>query len=195
MLGVVGWKVWPVSNFAQQHATTSNNMQQGVQTDATCNIQQCCVRLHGSLQKKKVWNENSHLTICNSVKFWMPIVGVFTSNSFSLVPLPWKIPLEEQHPAGKCSKSLELFTSVRRYTVLSSHFRPCDVLPESCFQLLSYPRAYVCKTYNKRQIPLSCVQTDATLLDVTCWVRLHTLLHFVGCCCVLLRKVWNLSNF
>ena len=41
MLGVVGWKVWPVSNVAQQHATTSNNMQQGVQTDATCNIQQC----------------------------------------------------------------------------------------------------------------------------------------------------------
>ena len=24
-------------------------MQQGVQTDATCNIQQCCVRLHGAL--------------------------------------------------------------------------------------------------------------------------------------------------
>ena len=41
MLGFVGWKVWLVSNFAQQHAKTSNNMQQGVQTDATCNIQQC----------------------------------------------------------------------------------------------------------------------------------------------------------
>ena len=41
MLGVVGWNVWPVSNFAQEHATTSNNMQQGVQTDATSNIQQC----------------------------------------------------------------------------------------------------------------------------------------------------------
>ena len=26
MLGVVGWKVWPVSNFAQQHATTSNRV-------------------------------------------------------------------------------------------------------------------------------------------------------------------------
>ena len=26
--------------FAQQHVTTSNNMQQGVQTDATCSIQQ-----------------------------------------------------------------------------------------------------------------------------------------------------------
>ena len=33
-----------------------------------------------------------------------------------------------------------------------------------------------------------------TLLDVTCHVRLHTLLHVVGCCCVLLRKVWNRSN-
>ena len=28
-----------------------------------------------------------------------------------------------------------------------------------------------------------------TLLDVTCSVRLHTLLHIVACCCVLLRKV------
>ena len=34
-----------------------------------------------------------------------------------------------------------------------------------------------------------------TLLDVTCCVRLHTLLHVVGCCCVLLRKVWNRPNF
>ena len=33
---------------AQQHATTSNNMQQGVQTDTTCNIQQCCVRLQAA---------------------------------------------------------------------------------------------------------------------------------------------------
>ena len=33
--------VWTVSNFAQQLPTTHNNMQQGVQTDATCNIQQC----------------------------------------------------------------------------------------------------------------------------------------------------------
>ena len=28
-----------------------------------------------------------------------------------------------------------------------------------------------------------------TLSDVTCCVRLHTLLHVVECCCVLLRKV------
>ena len=32
---------------------------------------------------------------------------------------------------------------------------------------------------------LSPVQTDATLLDVKCCVRLHTLLHVVGCGCVL----------
>ena len=31
---------------SQQHATTCNNMQKGVQMDATCIIQQCCVRLH-----------------------------------------------------------------------------------------------------------------------------------------------------
>ena len=34
MLGVVGWKVC-------RFQTLHNNMQQGVQTDATCNIQQC----------------------------------------------------------------------------------------------------------------------------------------------------------
>ena len=33
-------KLWPVSNFEQQLPTTRNNMQQGVQTDATRNIQQ-----------------------------------------------------------------------------------------------------------------------------------------------------------
>ena len=39
------------------------------------------------------------------------------------------------------------------------------------------------------------MQTDTTLLDVTCCARLHSLLHVVWCCCVLLRKVWNRSNF
>ena len=34
-----------------------------------------------------------------------------------------------------------------------------------------------------------------TLLDVTCCVLLHTLLHVVACFCMLLRKVWNQSNF
>ena len=34
-----------------------------------------------------------------------------------------------------------------------------------------------------------------TLLDVKCYVCLHTLLHVVACCWELLRKVWNQSNF
>ena len=33
-------------------ATTPNNIQQGVQTAATCNIQQCCARLHVALYHK-----------------------------------------------------------------------------------------------------------------------------------------------
>ena len=56
MLGVVGLKVWPVSNFEQQHVTTSNNIQQGVQTDVTCNVQQCCIRLHGPLERREWYN-------------------------------------------------------------------------------------------------------------------------------------------
>ena len=35
--------------------TTRNNMQQGVPTDATCNIQQCCVRLYGALGKRTLF--------------------------------------------------------------------------------------------------------------------------------------------
>ena len=65
MLGVAGWKVWPVSNFAQ-HAKTSNNMQQGVQKDATCNIQQWCVRLHGAQP-----------VIPNSCTTWRHVVDLF----------------------------------------------------------------------------------------------------------------------
>ena len=50
----------------------------------------------------------------------------------------------------------------------------------------------------------SPAQTDATLLansplpallDVTCWVRLHSLLHVVACCWELLPNVWNRENF
>ena len=39
---LTGLKLWATI------PTTRNNMKQGVQTDATCNIQQCCFRLHGA---------------------------------------------------------------------------------------------------------------------------------------------------
>ena len=42
VVSVCTWlKVWLVSNSGQQLPTTRNNMQQGVQMEATCNIQQC----------------------------------------------------------------------------------------------------------------------------------------------------------
>ena len=46
LLGLVASVLAVVCKRMQQLPTT-RNMQQGVQTDATCNIQQCCVRLHG----------------------------------------------------------------------------------------------------------------------------------------------------
>ena len=52
-----------------------------------------------------------------------------------------------------------------------------------------YPFDKALSIFSRWLKALSPVQTDATLLDVTCCVRLHTLLHVVGCCCVLLHKV------
>ena len=43
-------------NNTQQLSTTHNNMQQGVQMDATCNIQQSCICLHGAVfGGKELW--------------------------------------------------------------------------------------------------------------------------------------------
>ena len=39
------------------------------------------------------------------------------------------------------------------------------------------------KYWSMTPLFLGCVQTDATLLNVTCCVRLHTLLHVVASCC------------
>ena len=44
---------WCITNLAHG-LTTSNNMQQGVQMDATCNIQQCCVHLHGLYNRREI---------------------------------------------------------------------------------------------------------------------------------------------
>ena len=51
---------------------------------------------------------------------------------------------------------------------------------------------YIKPRANRRNI---VGQQLPTLLDVTCCVRLHTLLHVVGCCCVLLRKGWTGQTF
>ena len=55
MLGVVGQQCCARLHGAKRLTgfkpctTTPNTLQQGVQTDETCNIQQCCVRLHEAL--------------------------------------------------------------------------------------------------------------------------------------------------
>ena len=41
MLGVVGWKVWPVSNFAQQHPTTCNRVCKRTQHVPSNKVESC----------------------------------------------------------------------------------------------------------------------------------------------------------
>ena len=80
-----GLKVWPVSNFAKQRATTSSNKQQGVQTDATCtsnNVASFCTLLKGiqipgilpeySTLKSNTWISESK-TVLDSLT-WFPNV-------------------------------------------------------------------------------------------------------------------------
>ena len=42
-------------------------MQQGVQTDATCNIQQCCVRLHRALHASFLKFLRAYLTVSENI--------------------------------------------------------------------------------------------------------------------------------
>ena len=83
--------------------------------------------------------------------------------------------------------------------------RISDHVMFSFFQMLSYPRAYICITYNKRQIPLIHVQTGATLLvnnSQHCWM-LHVwsvyttcciLLDVVACCCAKFKTCQTFST-
>ena len=90
MLGVVGLNVLPFSNFAQelpaqQLAKTLKNTQQRVQTDATCNIQQCWEFLaHNVVTKLQLFHRT-----CAMVSLWILATEV---NSVSD---SWKIRKEE----------------------------------------------------------------------------------------------------
>ena len=114
MLGVVGAKVSPVSNFAQQVPTTRNNMQQGVQTDATCKIQQFCIRLHGTLE--------------HFVRYWFSIFETLDSSFKDHVcQQNWEIwPWSDDFSNG-CSLCLEWATTrediLRKFEV--SKVQPC----------------------------------------------------------------------
>ena len=55
-----------------------------------------------------------------------------------------------------------------------------------CHAMLFFENLYDPKVDVKPRAngPIIVCQQLLTLLDVTCCVRLHTLLHVVGCCCV-----------
>ena len=108
----------------------------------------------------------------------MPIVGVFPSNSFSVV--------RTQHSWPTTPNIVGCYT-------LGPFAHPvafCWML--LCFVAQSLKPVKLLAPCKRAQ---HCWPTSPTLLDVTWCVRLHTLLHFVGCFCLLSRKVWNLSNF
>ena len=74
IIGVVASVLAVVCKRMGQLPATRNHIQQGVQTDAKCNIQQCCLRLHTQgfiLFKLTTWKRELVLVFharCNPVK-------------------------------------------------------------------------------------------------------------------------------
>ena len=72
IIGVVASVLAVVCKQMRQLPPTRNNIQQGMQTDAKCNIQQCCLRLHRALYYLN-WRPGKELILvfharCNPVK-------------------------------------------------------------------------------------------------------------------------------
>ena len=153
------------------------------------------------LQKKKVWNKNSHLPICDSVTIWMPIVGVFPSNILYLLyryrgKFLWKSSIQQINVPNRLNSVLQV-VDIQFCLRISGHVMFSQRAVSNCCPIHVHMYAKLLTNSLKLRANGRNIlgQQLPTLLDVTRWVRLHTLLHFVGCCCVLLHKVWNLSNF
>ena len=112
--------IWSVSNSAQQLSKTPNNMQQGVQwmRHATCNMQQCCVRLlralwfaakfvspdhwwsfRGWRQKDVIISTLKNVSLCSS---WLRV-----QCSFRTLPVPmicfWRLQWLMESSYGTCA--------------------------------------------------------------------------------------------
>ena len=67
-------------------------MQQGVQTDATCKIQQCCVRLHSALLQRTVSfkclpiHEDEHLEACYKRSVRVVLFGLLLIENSNFYP-------------------------------------------------------------------------------------------------------------
>ena len=93
MLGVVGWKVWPVSNFAQPHPTTCNKVCKRTQHVTSNNVGSCLPTIlrpfarglmEKNMNKQKAWSMNDRwLNTTQEVKveedFDDALDGVFPS--------------------------------------------------------------------------------------------------------------------
>ena len=101
-----------------------------------------------------------------------------------------------------CSAPLrKRLSTVIIFSSLSFSFFPFCAL----FSLLNWLLHFICAFLHKvaliykrplqRGASLLANNSQHYQLDVTCYVRLHTLLHVVACCWELSRKVWNQSSF
>ena len=69
MLGVVGWKVWPVSNFAQQHPTTRNRVCKRTQHVTSNNVAPVCTGLDVIA---RIFPENDKFTASYQTMKYLP---------------------------------------------------------------------------------------------------------------------------
>ena len=69
MLGVVGWKVWPVSNFTQQHPTTCNRVWKRTQHVTSNNVGSCWPTILRGNAAKSVLVLQNHLALTEKIMF------------------------------------------------------------------------------------------------------------------------------
>ena len=83
MLGAVGWKVWPVSNFAQQHATTCNRVCKRTQHVTSNNVAPVCEGLNAACKRTQhCWPTTPNIVGC----YLLRPFAFFISRSRSLSP-------------------------------------------------------------------------------------------------------------
>ena len=156
--------------------------------DATLLDVTCCVRLHTLL----------HVVACCCAKFETGKTDSYVQTDATIPSIIDKTMYASstlQSPSENWAKAACKWT--RQFPTLLCQqcwelLRPCS---QQCWDLqcivgriqpISLCKSCVRLRANGRNI---AGQQLLTLFDVTCCVCLHTLLHVVGCCCLLLRKV------
>ena len=125
----------------------------------------------------------------------MPIVGVFPSNILYLLyryrgKFLWKSSIQQINVPNRLNSVLQV-VDIQFCLRISVHVMFSQRAVSNCCPIHVHMYAKLLTNSLKLRANGRNIlgQQLPTLLDVTRWVRLHTLLHFVGCCCVLLHKV------